>query len=627
MEISRKRKANSEIGRQITISKGVAVVLDENKRLTNLCINGISLELPKLQLEAPLIEKTEAGNVTIEDLETHPMSLANRWGILKDVPDYKLSDHQERFIITLERANATESYIIPKVLDEDEPIVQVTIERSHIPFAIKVSEVEHSEIQSVTPQSPKKRSKILLCTQILGHVQDAANVMRWTQRNGTLQDKWRFALPATQRTEVTKSALSEAGIPVDELTTDWSYSGGKDFRTGLEYREDFTTPDSASTVAAFVAANARVCADVARGKFAVVSTNFRAEAQLMKKINPSIMTSGMTHTFLAGRLSARIGRHDDIRRLTSMLQSVQDSLVHVPERVIALGGDVKYIDYYWKLCNQKIQMLDMLLYRALDFDQDIPSQINKTQVVQIPLEIPDIGSSREKAREYISSVIDKKLEAVDKVVILAGESDDEAFHRRVQEVFEFAKQHPNVHVIMPLNRDDRRIVELNISENIYAIGFRKDWREIIVGGDVTFIRGSWGEIRDLIASGTVPVITPLGRVPMNADLDTTQFMTQVSEERACNVSLLIRALQVRGVNAEMINGLLVDFNNPLDHYTLQEAVEYALHPEVASKIRSAFSNIPRDTKGWVGKIHEQLLNQQRPFSVRELSELQEEIWM
>ena len=628
MKISIKKEVNSNANRQVTVSEDVVLTIDKNKRLVNFCIAGISLKFSKLQSKIHTIIDTGAGNVTIEDLKTHPMNLANRWKILKNSPSYKLSDHQERFIVTFEGLNTTESYIIPKILEEDEPIARVVVNEKclPIPFNIELAEVKNGIIQTVRPQKPKRHSKILLGTQILGHIQDAANVMRWAQRNGTLRGKWKFALPATQRTEVTRLALREEDISVDEVISDWSYSGGKDFRTGQEYREDFSKRESFSTVAAFVAVNARICADVARGEFTVVATNFRAEAQIMKQINPNIMTSGITHTFLAGKLNERLCLYDDIPRLANMLQRVIQSLDFIPERVVALGGDAECVDYYWKLCNQKIQMLDLLLYRTFDFDLDIPSQINETQVIQIPLEIPDIEMPRERAREYISSVIGKKLNTADKVVIFAGESDDGAFNKRVREVFAFTKQHLNVHVIMPLKRDDQRLAGLSIPENIHTIGFRKDWHEIIAGGDVAFIRGSWGEIRDLIASGTVPVITSLGKVPIDADLDTTQFITQVSEERACNISLLIETLKTRGVDPKMINRLLVDFDNPLEYYTLQEAIEYALQPSVASKIRSAFSSISRDTRGWVGKLHEQLLDQQRLFSGKELSELQKDIW-
>lgn len=630
MIISRKRKTSSSFERQVIVSKGVIFTFDRNKRVTNLSINNISLELPKLQLEAPLITKAEAGTVIIEDLETHPMNLANRWSILEDLPNYKLSDHQMRFIVTLEGSNAIESYIIPKVLEEAEPIARVVMheKRLPIPFSIEMAEVKHGKIQPVTPRKPKRQSKILLGTQILGHVQDAAKILRWAEKNGTLQSKWKFALPATKRTEITKAALQEEGIPVNKVISDWSYAGGKDFRTGLEYREDFSKQESFSTVAAFVAANIRLCIDIAKGEYAVVSTNFRTEAQLMKEINPNIITSGLSHTFLAGRLRERISQHNDLPRLIQMLQRVQKSLDLVPERVVSLGGDIKYIDYYWKLSNDKIQMLDMVFYRTFDFDPSIPSRLNNTtQVIQVPLAIPDIKISKEKARENIATVIGKKLKPVDKVIILTGESDDGSFKRRAQEVFAFAKLHPDAHVIMPLELEDKRIAGLDIPENAHAIGFRKDWREIIPGGDITFIRGSWGEIIDLVFSETIPVFTSSGTVPMDADLDTTQFLTQISEERACNISLLIKALQAHDIKTETINGLLVDFSNPLDKYTLQEAIKYALQPDVANEIRTALLGISRGIPGCIGKLHEKLLDKKRPFSAREFEKLQKSIWV
>ncbi|MFA5961931.1 MAG: hypothetical protein WC848_04585 [Parcubacteria group bacterium] len=629
MGISQKIKADLNIKRHVSILKDMIFTIDEKKRLISLFINGVFLELPRLRLEAPFIVKTETGIITIEDLETHPMNLANRWGILKDLPDYKISDHQMRFIITFKGSNIFESYILPKILEEAEPIARVILQdkKLPLPFIIEMAEVKYGKIQSIIPQKPEGQSKILLGTQILGHVQDAAKILRWANENGTLQTKWRFALPATKRTEVTKDALRNESVPVDELIIDWSYAGGKDFRTGYGYKEDFSKQESFSTVAAFVAANTRLCVDVAKGKYAVVSTNFRAETQIMKEINPNIITVGVSHTFLTGKLKERINLHNDLPRLAKMLQQVQESLDLVPKRVVKLGGDIKCIDYYWKVSNEKMRMLDTLLYRTFNIDSKITLQLNDTtQVIQIPLAIPDIKITKEKARKNIASIVGKKLSPTDKVIILSGESNDGSFKKRAREVLEFAKSHPNIHVIMPLEINDERISGIDVPENAYAIGFRKDWGEIIPGGDIAFIRGSWGELIDLVFSETIPIITSPGTVPTDADLGTTQFLTEVSEERACNISLLVETLQSQGVKTKTINGLLVDFSNTLDKYTLQEAIKHALRPNVANEIRSALLNIPRGVSGCIGKLHEQLLSQKRIFSAREIIKIQKNIW-
>ncbi|EKE11883.1 MAG: hypothetical protein ACD_15C00005G0012 [uncultured bacterium] len=630
MEISQKIKADLSIKQHVPISEDMLFTIDEAKKLTSLSINGILLELPSLQLETPFIVKTKMGIITIEDLETHPMNLANRWDILKDLPDYKISDHQMRFIITFEGSNILESFIVPKILEEAEPIARVVLcdKSSPIPFIIEMAEVKYGKIQSIIPQKPEGQSKILLGTQILGHVQDAAKILRWAKNNGTLQSKWRFVLPATKRTEVTKDSLRKESILVDELISDWSYAGGKDFRTGYGYKEDFSKQESFSTVAAFIAANAGLCIDVVKGKYAIVSTNFRAETQILREINPSIITVGVSHTFLTGKLKERINLHNHLPRLVKMFQQVQESLDLVPKRVVTLGGDIKYIDYYWKVSNEKIQMLDTLLYRTFNIDPKIPLKLNNmTQVIQIPLVIPDIKTTKEKARKNIASIISKKLSSTDKIIILSGESNDGSFKRRAREVLEFAKSHPNIHVIMPLEINDERISGIDVPENAHAVGFRKDWGEIIPGGDIAFIRGSWGELIDLVSSETIPIITSPGTVPMDADLGTTQFLTEVSEERACNISLLIEMLQSQGVKTKTINGLLVDFSNtPPDKYTLREAIEHALRPDVANEIRSALLNIPRGISGCIGKLHEQLLDQKRIFSTKELAKIQKSIW-
>lgn len=624
------QKINLDVKQNLDILQGVFFLFDETNKLISLNINDFYLELSNLLLETPSIIKTKTEIITIEDLETHPMSLANRWGILKDFPNYKTSDHQSRLIITVQVSNNIESYIIPKILVESEPIVRVYINNqgSLAPFIIEMAEINNGKLRFVKPQKPSNQSKILLGTQILGHVQDAAKIIRWAKKKGTLESKWKFALPATKRTEITRNALKRGGVDIENAISDWSYAGGKNFRTNQEYTSDFNKQDSFFTIAAFIAANARLCADVAKGKYAVVSTNFRSEARIMKIINPNIITAGVSHTFLTGKLKERIKLHSDLPKLANMLQQVQDSLDLVPNRITSLGGNTDCIDYYWKVSDEKMQMLDILLYRTFNFDPTIPLRLNnKTQTIQVPLAIHDKKISKEKARENIASIIGKKLKPKDKIIIFSGESNDGSFKKRLQEVIVFAKSRPNIHVIMPLEINDERIEHINISQNVHPIGFRKDWREIIPGGDITFIRGSWGELIDLVFSETIPIITSLGTVPMNTDLDTTQFLTEVSEERACNISLLVKILQFYGVKMEIINGLLVNFNNPLDKYTLQNAIEYALQPDVANKIQEVLSNIPKDNiAGCIGKLHEQLLSTKKPFSTTSLKKLHRDIW-
>lgn len=608
--LSEGKKLNTK--KQINISQNVFCVLGENNNLKRINIKGSILEIQHIQFKIPLIIKTEIGRITIEDLENHPMSLANRWGILKDVANYKLSDHQKRFIVTLEESDIVESYVLPKIFNESEPVARVSIDKnsSYIPFNIEMAEIKNGKINSIPPQEPKKHSKIILATQILGHVQDAANIMRWAQKNGTLQNKWKFALPATKRTEITKQALREENIPVNEVTIDWSYAGGKDFRTGLEYKENFNKKESFSTVSSFIAANAKLCIDIAKGQYAIFSTNFKAEAQLIKKINPHIITSGITHTFLSGDLNKRIELHHDLPRFYRMLKHVQQSLDNVQKRIVSLGGDKEYIDYYCKISKEKMLTLDSLLYRTINSNSRIyPPQNNTTQIIKVPVEVPNKKISKEKAKKNISKIIDKNLLPTNKVIIFAGVSDDGSFRKRLQEILIFAKKHPKVHILIPLKNNDERISQFNIPENTHTIGFRKNWRELIAGADVTFIRGSWGELIDLIISETVPIITSPGSVPMDADLDTTQFLTQVSEERACNISLLIEELQKQGVKKDIINGLLVDFNNLLESYSLQEAIEHALLPNTLNEIKRALSNINRGGLDWVGKLHEKLLEQ------------------
>jgi len=600
----------------------------KNKILRQFSFHGQYFNLLKLHLEKPIVKKTKSEKVTIEDLETHPMNLTIRWKMSHDLPNYKPSDHQKRIIITIESPNNIVGYVVPKFIKKKEAFACISIPRKNItiPFEIEIFEYSNNKIKIINPQKINIKSKILLCTQILGHVQDAAKILQWSRANKSL-NKWNLALPATKRTEITKSFLRDAGIPVKKIIYDWSYAGGKDFATGLEYLENFNKTESFSTVISFVAANMATCQKVVKGKYAIVSTNFRGESQIFKKINPNIITCGISHTFLNGKLADRIKMHANLPRLAKILKDVQVSLDAIPKRIAALNGDVRYIDYYWKLCEEKMQALDCLIFRAFNLDSNINTKLhNGTQVVQVPMALPDIKVPTEKARKIISNIIGKKLNSKEKIIILSGESDDGSFKKRVGEIFAFAENNPLIHVLMPLNTKDKRISEFNIPQNVYAIGFRKNWHQIISGADIIFIRGSWGEIIDLILAKTVPIFSSPGTVPIDADLDTTQFLTQISEERACNISLLVQAMQAGGAKVNTINKLIVDTKNPKDKYSISQAIQHALRPATAKEIKMALNKIPKSARGCIGGLQEQLLHQRRIFSLEEIKKLQKKNW-
>ncbi len=620
-------KKINRLKKNIRMLKNISIIINESKKIIGIDVYGFSFEFSNLQLNAPLIKKAQNSLITIEDLKNHPMNLGKRWKISEEDPKYKLSDHQERLIITFEKNKKATIYIIPKILKEGEIAAIVTAKETYspLPFRIKMYVIKNDLIVPIKPRKPQKKSKIIFTTQILGHVQDAAKIILWANKNGTLYKKWGFYLPATLRTKITKNAIQEEGILINKILNDWSYAGGKNFRTGLEFREYFNERDSFSTVAAFVAANISLCLEVAKGKCAIFSTNFRAEAQLIKIINPQIITCGLSHTFLNGKLKERIGKHKKMPRLTQMLNRIQKSLEKVPERIASLGGDVKYIDYYWKLSSEKLRLLDVLLYRTFNFNKNIPPLDNSTQIIQIPMAIPDIKTTKEDARNNITKIIGQKLKKDNKILILTGESEDGFFKKRIESTLRYARSNRKVHVIMPIEKDDKRISDYDFPKNVHAIGFRKDWSKIMAGGDIALIRGSWGEIIDVISSQIVPVITSPGLVPLNADLDTTQFLTQISEERACNTSMLVNTFESLKISRKTINKLLIDFYNLADKHSFQKTIDFALKPEIVNEIMSAYSNIIGGGS-YIGELHELLLKNGRVFSSLELKKLHDLIW-
>jgi len=603
---------------------GVSVEINDQNQVMNIEMTALGKHsIPPGIFETLQSESAERQN-TLMDLNNHPMNIYRNW---KENTDPNLtSQHQDRIIIMSESKTDPfdkKGIVIDKEVKDGSFFAAVSLKviDGKPTQEIDILKFHDGEFQPVVPAAPDQsgKPKILHATQILGHIKDACDMQEYSHQKGTLEG-WEYAFPPTKRRRVNQDGLNKAGVPTYDVTKSWSYAGNTP-----ELIEDYEDPKSFQSVMAFVAANMEICADVAAGKFSIVSTNFRSEGQLLKRINPDILLGGINFTFISGTPGTRISQHADNPKFQLMLQRVQDSLDGAPEVIERLSLGKEKADDWWKLVGEKMRNLDFLLYRTFSYDQELSTQ-SPMEIIQIPHPIPEDILDKSQARAHIGGLINKELAEENKVVLLAGESSDGAFEKRAEQVIELAKEDQNLVVLAPMSRDDPRLSKLQLPENVFPVGFRPDWMDIIGGADVSFIRGSWGEILDVVAAGNVPVITSPGIVRESANVNDVQFLVEVSGERAVNVSLFIEELQKNGVKPETINGLLADVLGDHPDDEIKNAVRFALRTDVAAEIQAALKKIRKDGIKQIVDIHESLLSKGRAFTQEEIRGLHATIW-
>ena len=261
---------------------------------------------------------------------------------------------------------------------------------------------------------------------------------------------------------------------------------------------------------------------------------------------------------------------------------------------------------WWRLTAEKMVGLDLLLFRTFSFDETIPRKVGETEVMQIPHPVPEVRFSREQSREHVGKIIGRSLREEERVVLLPGASEDGLFAKRLDEVRREAVENPDLLGLMPLSDDDPRLVGEWLPENVMPIGFREDWMDVLPAADAIFIRGSWGEILDVIAAGVVPVLMSPGTVPTGGDMGQVQFLTEVSGERAVNVSLLVSELKKNGVLPEVVAGLLADVADENSEGEVRWALRWAIDPKNAEMVRAAMGNIKKDGIEWIVRLHQEV---------------------
>lgn len=597
--------------------------------VNSLVLGDIRIDIPEGEF-GDLTAESGTTKIIVKDFSNHPMNMGIRH---TEMTDQRLvNTDQDRLLVIKTENGQTSGLVMAKNLLDDSLISRVDLlvdSTSSLPFKISLFKLEDEEVSEVCAKSPGEDAKILHATQVLGHIKDACDMQMFAHQQGTLVEKWRFAFPPTTKRSGNQSDLVKKGVPTTEVTSSWTYGPESEVLPS-----DFRKPESLETVMGFLAANSELCKRVAEGEFGVVSTNFKQEGNLFKLINPNIILTGINFTFLNGRPGDRIQLHEDSQKFMRMLERVQDSLDNAPKVLMELAGrEVQEADW-WRLTDEKLVNVDILLFRTFSFDPSLPREIGNTEIVQIPHPVPEVRLSKSESRKHIGTIIQREIPNETTIVMLPGSSEDGLFQERLSTVCDFVKGKEDIVVIMPLRPEDQRLSGKNIPSNVFTIGYRGDWMDILPGADVTFIRGSWGEILDVVASGVTPIIMSPGTVPDKAPdsvpegdrVGHIQFLTEVSGERATNVSLFIEELNKQGVPVDMTNGLLADIVDPNSPNELGNAIAFAIQPEVGQSVRCALLKTKKDGISWMVTIHELLLANGRVPTQHEIDRLHHQIW-
>jgi hypothetical protein len=575
----------------------ISYLTDADGNLTTVKVNSVIIDIPTGDFET-FFGENERDFVVVEDFSGHVLNMRNRNG--RDTDHERITQNQEYILVTIQQQDGLTGWAVPRRFDEGAVVSQLNcMVDDHGPdFKIDLFEVHNGQPMPTLVHSPREDSKILHATQILGHVKDACDMQAEAFSKGELFN-WQFAFPPTKRTTINQLALKNAAVPTDLVTTNWAYGPESE-----ELPSDFRRVESFPTILAFLAANHELCRAVANGDFSVISTNFKQEASIFKMINPEVTLTGINFSFLSGRPGERVARHGDLPTLQTMLARVQDSLDNAPDVLTRIVGRPVEAADWWKLVEEKMQNLDVLFYRTFDFDPALPKQVGATEIIQIPHPVPEVRFTKEESRALIAEIIGRPILDHEKVVLLPGTSEDGFFQQRTEEVLSVARKRDDVIVLLPLSPTDERLENIEIPNNAFTIGYREDWMDILPGADTTIMRGSWGEILDVIAAGVVPVISSLGTVAEEGDPGYIQFLSEVAGERAVNVSLFVEELQKKGVSTDTLNKLLADVADPSQEGSIAAAIDSALDDDLINEVREALSKTQRNGIYWMVQLHE-----------------------
>jgi hypothetical protein len=464
-----------------------------------------------------------------------------------------------------------------------------------------IYELRNGSFICIPPATPNNDAGIMHATQNLSHINEGLKVLK--SAHSTAAADISLVIPSVARSALLSQALAPA---IAQKVSGWTYleDGNPDFTT------DFSTCSAMESIVGFLACNLALAKRVRSGEFKVISSDFRAEPQLLALLNPDSVLAGYNYTFLSGTLSqyaARIGGHP----LRSLLLDTARSLDAFAEKLLADGAADTSCDW-WDLTTSKLgdahRRLDALAYRTLRYDPKLPQSVEGIPVIQVPHPVAPLTISREEAREALAKEL-KFDPKTAKVVVVPGLSDDGQFEQRLRALARIVSKDTRLVMVSPL--DPEKLADIcRISAGtprVHGIGFRDKWGEVLVACDAAVIRGSWGEILDCIRAGVVPIFSSPGIIEPGSSRSRDLFLHEVLGERAMNLALLFDALEKEGVPRTILKDLIVGSSD--DDSWLENAISRATEPAMTSAVQATFKRIRRDgveqlvdTYAWLRKL-------------------------
>lgn len=561
-------------------------------------------------------KKTPAGVVTIQSTSRHRLDAARRWGDARELKGQ--IGRQQSSCIVIDEGSRVQGFIIPTMLYDGATLVAVSWSKTDKSPTFSLYEFRKDRFISLPAETPKETAGVMHATQNLSHINEGLKILK--AASSTAIADVSLVVPSVERSEMLTRKLPATAA---EKVSGWTYleDGNKNFTT------DFSSPSSMESIVGFLGCNLELARRVRAGEFKVLASDFRAEPQILALLNPGVVLAGFNYTFLSGRpgeYAARMGEHP----LRALLEDTASSLDAFGAKLSAERETDTSCDW-WDLTNKKLgaesRRLDVLAYRTLRYDPDLPRSINGIPVIQVPHPVAPLTISRAEARRALADELKFDPET-SKVVVVPGLSDDGQFERRLQALARIALQDPTIIMVSPL--ESAALAKIcgvaEATPRIHGIGFREKWGEVLVASDAAIIRGSWGEILDCIRAGVVPIFNSPGIIEQGRPRPQELFLQEVLGERAMNLALLFEALEKERIPQSLLEGLIVGANN--NDSALRNAIQRATESGMNLAVQTAFKGIRRDGVERLVDVYAWLQKLGRKPGLNEVESFERRLW-
>ena len=334
----RRASAESREAQTIPLSKSLSLFREGNRVTGIRSIHDpvtYTIEIPRHIREQYYVNLNGA-TVTIEDswrCSVHPRL---RWSDSEVFPSEGWG--QRSVLVTEQGATGRRGWILPRTIRDGRVVVALDWpEHAEMP-TFSMWEVRGGSFFPIPVKRPEPGAGSLHLTQILSHIVEGCKMLREAEQQERPQ--LHAAFPTVSRSHILVSGLSPS---LQNRVRGWSY-----LKDGVpEFTTDFSRPDSLPSIIAFIATNLALCKDVRNGVYRVIGSDFRAEPQLLKLINPTVVLAGYNFTFLSGRpqeYAARIGTREP--ELAQLLRDVGSSIDAFREKLRASEGSVQSCDWW-----------------------------------------------------------------------------------------------------------------------------------------------------------------------------------------------------------------------------------------------------------------------------------------